>query len=129
MKYRALEEALDINHEAIRKFVEGITVMPHPATRKIYAELYLLHHPAGYVAAERKVEGAAPLPPLKQVLPPGREPALGVIERLCELARRHPDELPAETDALERHWRRQVNAEYDAEAKYPVPRRRGPPKK
>ncbi|HWK89245.1 MAG TPA: hypothetical protein VNP72_04595 [Longimicrobium sp.] len=126
MKYRKLEEELDINHEAIRKFVEGITRMPHPATRETYAELYLRHHPAGY-AAERKVEGPVPLPPLKQVLPQGREAAQAVVEGVFALARRHPDELPEGTDNLEKWLRKLLKAEYDAEPKYPG-RRRSPEK-
>lgn len=109
--------------------MEGITAVPHPATRKTYAELFLLHHPSGYVAAERRVEGPLPLPPLKQVLPAGREPALDVVARLFELARRHPGEFPESGDALETWLRKLLNAEYDAEPRFPSGRRRSPPRR
>ena len=64
------------------------------------------------------------LPQLKTMLPPDRDRAQEVVDRLFELAARHPDELPDEAARLKEWISKLLNAEFDAEARQPPPRRR-----
>ncbi|HLM67869.1 MAG TPA: hypothetical protein VK358_10090 [Longimicrobium sp.] len=120
--YRVLKEEWGLAAETLRKFAMGMTKQPHARQLTLYGTKFLELHPGGYVR-EKPVDGhARALEQLKMVLPPGRENAQEVVDRVFELAARSPDEVPAEVEKL-RDWILKVlNAEYDAEARYPKPR-------
>jgi hypothetical protein len=121
-KLRPLSEDWGLSAEALRKFALGLTRQPHPRQLQLFGTKFLELHPSGYVR-EKRVDGQArALEQLKMVLPPGRENAQEVVERVFELAARSGDEIPADVDKL-RDWILKVlNAEYDAEARYSKPR-------
>ncbi len=122
--YRALAKAWGIGHETLRKFAIGETAQPHARQLELYGTKLLELHPSGYVR-ETRVDGRArALEQLKMVLPPGRENAQEIVDRLFELAARHPDELPDGTERVREWLLKVLNAEYDAEVQF-VPRRNG----
>ena len=108
--------------EALRKFATGETKQPHARTLTLYGTKFLELHPSGYVR-EKPVDGKArALEQLKMVLPPGRENARQIVDRVFETAVRHGDDAPEDVEKL-RDWLLKVlNAEYDAEARYTRPR-------
>ena len=121
--YAGLEEAWNVGHETLRKFVTGDTARPHPRTRQIYGTRYLEHHPSGYV--EERVDGRPRgLEELKMVLPRDRAEANAVIDRLFDLAARHPDEAPEEAERIRAWLHKLLDAEFAAEVQYPTARRR-----
>lgn len=122
-KLRPLSELWGVGHETLRKFVTGRTAQPHPRQRELYGAKFLELHPSGYVREERVDGKARALQPLKMVLPPDRERAGEVLERIFELAARHRDELPDQADAVHAWMRTLLNAEYEAEARYPRPKK------
>jgi hypothetical protein len=125
---RAVAQRWGVGYETFRKFVQGSTRLPHPRQREIYGARFLAHHPAGYLP-ERPDAGAAPLRPLKLLLPASREKALGVLERIFALAAAQPD-APRETGAVGAWARRVLEAEYAAEGRVALrtfpPARRSP---
>jgi len=122
-RIRPLAEAWGVGHETLRKFAEGKTRQPHPRQVELYGTKFLELHPSGYVR-EKRVDGVPQaLEQLKMVLPPGRENAEQVIEKLRELADRHAAELPDEAVPALEWMRKLLNAEYDAEGRYRPPRR------
>lgn len=126
--YRALAKEWGIAAETLRKFAIGLTEQPHPRQLTLYGTRFLELHPSGYVR-EKRVDGhARALDQLKMVLPPGRENAQEIVDRVFELAARNPDEVPDEVEKLYEWITKVLNAEYDAEVRYdqarPSPRRR-----
>ena len=116
--YRVLAELWGVGHETLRKFATGRTRQPHPRQRELYGAKFLELHPSGYVR-EKRVDGQPrALRQLKMVLPPDPEQAAAVVERIFELAGRHPDEVPEQAEAVRAWLRRLLNAEFDAEARY-----------
>jgi hypothetical protein len=117
-RLRVLAKEWGVSAEALRKFALGITRQPHSRQLELYGTRFLELHPGGYVR-EKRVDGQArALEQLKMVLPPGRENAQQIVDRVFELAARSPDEVPDGVEAL-RDWIMKVlNAEYDAEARY-----------
>ena len=121
--YAGLEAAWGVGHETLRKFVLGATGNPHPRTLQVYGDKYLEHHPSGYV--EERVDGRPRgLRELKMVLPPGRTRASEIIDRVFDLAARHPGEAPEETERIREWLHSLLDAEYAAEVQYPSRRRR-----
>jgi hypothetical protein len=121
--YRPLADRLGTGHETLRKFVTGLTAQPHPRQRERMGAEFLALHPSGYVR-EATVDGKPrALGPLKMLLPPEREEAEEVLDRIFALAERHPDELPGEAAAVRAWMRRVLNAEFDADTRYPPGRR------
>jgi hypothetical protein len=113
---------IELSPETIRKFVRQVGD-PDTSTRRGVAEYYLLRHPRGYVAEKRPPYGTPhPLPPLSDVLPEGLDAARAELERLAELARRSPGEVPASTERLLEWLERMLEAEYTGEdlAKRPL---------
>lgn len=121
--HRALASRWGMGHETVRKFMLGHTEQPHPRQRETYGAAYLELHPAGYVDQTRPGDAARPLPQLKRMLPPERAQAMEVLDRLFSLARRHPDEVPEQADAVHAWLRSVLAAEFDAETRYPRGRR------
>ncbi len=103
----------NVGYETFRKFVTGTTERPHPRQRELYGARFLEHHPAGYVATAPGA-GSGPLRPLKMLLPPDRDAASEVLERIFRLASGQP-EAPPQTAAVGAWMRRLLEAEYDAE--------------
>ena len=117
--YRVLAKEWRLAPETLRKFVIGETLQPHPRQLKLYGTKFLELHPSGYVR-EKRVDGQArALEQLKMVLPPGRENAREVVDRVFELAARSPGEVPEDVEKLRQWILKVLNAEYDAEARYP----------
>lgn len=112
---RAISRAWGVGHETLRKFATGATERPHLRQRAVYGARFLAHHPAGYVA-ERPL-GRVPLRPLKMLLPPARDAALEVLDRIFALAAAAED-APPQTPAVGAWVRRVLEAEYEAEEPY-----------
>jgi hypothetical protein len=116
--YAGIEKRWGPKREAVRKFVENKTAMPHKRSRRRYGEIFLEFHPAGYVLERRSKEEPAAMRPLKAVLPSGEARAEAVIEKLYELAKRHPDEYPEEAEQMKRWLKTLLKAEYSVERRY-----------
>ena len=122
--YRALSAEWNIGHETLRKFVTGRTAEPHPRQRRLYGTKFLEQRPSGYVR-EKRVDGRpVALSQLKMLLPADRERAQEVLDRIFALDRRGADELPEEAEKVREWMRRLLNAEFDAEVRFPQGRRR-----
>lgn len=116
---RTMAERLGMGHETLRKIVTGRTAQPHPRQRELMGAEFLEVHPSGYVR-ETMVDGKPrALGPLKLLLPPDRDEALEVLDRVFALAERHRDELPEQAAAVRAWMRRVLNAEFDADTRYP----------
>jgi hypothetical protein len=116
---RTMAERLRMGRETLRKIATGRTAQPHPRQRELMGAEFLEVHPSGYVR-ETMVDGRPrALGPLKLLLPPDREEALEVLDRVFALAERHPDELPEQAAAVRAWMRRVLNAEFDADTRYP----------
>ena len=101
--------------ETVRKFGRG-KGQPERSTIRAFALLYLQRHPWGYVAEKGTPYGAPkPLPLLSEMLPPGHDEARAEIEKLMELAKRFPDEVPASADRLRSWLEKMIDAEYTGE--------------
>lgn len=101
--------------ETIRKFGAGIG-RPERTTIRALALYYLEKNPWGYVAEKGTPYGTPkPLPPLSEMLPEGHAQARAEIEKLMELAKRHPDEVPASADRLRGWLQKMIDAEYTGE--------------
>lgn len=125
--YRGLAQRLRTGHETLRKFVTGRTALPQLRQRELMGAEFLEVHPAGYVREAAEDGTARALSPLKRLLPPDREQAAEVLERIFALAERHPDELPGQAAAVRAWLLRVLHAEFDADTRYPPGRRpRGP---
>jgi hypothetical protein len=125
--YRALAERLRMGHETLRKIATGRTAQPHPRQRELMGAEFLALHPGGYVRETTVDERPRALKPLKMLLPADHEEAAGVLDRIFELAERHPDELPGQASAVRAWMRRLLDAEFEGEARYPPGQRpRGP---
>lgn len=121
--YRDVAQRLGTGHETVRKFVVGQTVHPHPRQRELMGADFLNVHPSGYVR-EATVQGRPrALGPLKLLLPPDRQQAADVLDRIFALAERHPEELPEQAAAVRAWMRRVLEAEFDADTRYPPGRR------
>ena len=121
--YRTLAKEWKLGHETLRKFVVGETQQPHPRQRQMYGARFLELHPSGYVR-EKRVDGRpVALDQLKLLLPPERERANEVLERIFALDERDPGQVPEEAAAVLAWMRKLLNAEFDAEVRFG--RRRG----
>ncbi len=101
--------------ETIRNFASN-KVKPDRATVRMLALYYLAKHPWGYVAEKGIPYGTPkPLPPLSEMLPKGHDEARAEIEKLIELAKRFPDEVPASADLLRGWLEKMLDAEYTGE--------------
>lgn len=111
--YREIAKRLKASHETVRLIVEDPEHEIQRRTRQKLGVYYLTRHPVGYVAEKRAPFGIPePLPPLKEVLPPGYEAARAEVEKLVELARRFPDEAPASAERLRAWLEKLLAAEY-----------------
>ena len=117
--YRALAERLGTGHETLRKFVTGRTAQPHPRQAERMGAEFLAVHPSGYVLEAMVDERPRALGPLKLLLPPDRDEAEEVLDRIFALAERHRDELPEQAAAVRAWLGRVLNAEFDADTRYP----------
>jgi hypothetical protein len=101
--------------ETIRKF--GISIgQPDRSTIRPLALYYLAKHPWGYVAEKGTPYGTPkPLPPLSKMLSEGHAEAKADVEKLVELAKRFPDEVPASADRLRAWLEKMLDAEYTGE--------------
>jgi hypothetical protein len=116
---RTMAERLRMGRETLRKIVTGRTAQPHPRQRELMGVEFLEVHPSGYVQ-ETMVDGRPrALGPLKLLLPPDRDEALEVLDRVFALAERPPDELREQAAAVHAWMRRVLNAEFDADTRYP----------
>ena len=89
---------------------------PNYKTRKQLALYYLAKNPWGYVAEKGTPYGTPkPLPPLSKALSEGHAEARAEIEKLVELAKRFPDEVPASVDQLRSWLETMLDAEYTGE--------------
>ncbi len=126
---RDAEAATGVGHEAIRKFVEGETVNPHPRSIKAFTSLYWRERGLVFVAEAGGTE--APVfwaSELRAIYPGGKRQADADVRAIFALAERHPEELPGTAGAMKRWWMRLLDAEYRNEMPYRKPRRgRGPP--
>lgn len=105
----------ELSPETIRNFRRG-RGKPDRSTRRPLALYYLAKHPWGYVAEKGPPYGTPkPLPPLSEMLPEGHAEARAEIEKLVELAKRHPDEVPASADRLRSWLQKMLDAEYSGE--------------
>lgn len=114
--YRVLAKEWGLAAETLRKFAERITKDPHKRQLELYGSKFLELHPSGYVQEEPVDGKPKALSQFKLVLPAGREKAQEIVDRLFELAARHPDELPDEAAKIRDWLSKLLNAEYDAEA-------------
>jgi hypothetical protein len=120
--YRVLAAEWEIGHETLRKFVTGATLEPHPRQRRLYGTRFLELHPSGYVR-EKRVDGKpVALKQLKMLLPRDRERAQEVLDRIFAGADEPPEEAPRVREWL----RKLLDAEFDAEVRYPAGRRKRP---
>lgn len=99
-----------IGHEALRKFVTGVTERPHERTRKAMARLYLERQKV--LAAEREAFPTAGQ--LKLVLPRGLEPALDAVREVFDVLR-EARRTSSTSDALEQWLGRRLREEYAVE--------------
>lgn len=105
----------EFSPQTITNFVGG-TVQPDYNTRRQLALYYLEKHPWGYVAEKGAPYGTRkPLPALSEMLPKGHAEARAEIEKLVELAKRFPDEVPASADSLRGWLETLLEAEYTGE--------------
>lgn len=123
-RLRPLAKEYGLAPETLRKFAEGITRDPHKRQLELYGSKFLELHPSGYVQEEPVDGKPRALPQFKMVLPAGREKAQEIVDRLFELAARHPDEVPDEAAEMRAWLGKLLNAEYDAEAGQPARKRR-----
>ncbi len=106
---------VDLAPETIRKFARGIG-QPERSTIRALALFYLQKHPWGYVAEKGTPYGTPkPLPLLSEMLPEGHAEARAEIEKLVELAKRFPDEVPASAERLRGWLQKMIDAEYTGE--------------
>jgi hypothetical protein len=125
LTYRVLGKLLDVSPETIRQYVENPERKVHRATLLKFGAYYHKMHPVGYVAESRVPYGEPlPLPRLKEVLAEGHPAARAEIEKLIELARRHPDEAPPSLEKLRKWLESLLEAEYTGED--PSKRKRAP---
>lgn len=112
----AVESALGekLVHETIRKFAHS-RGEPSRTTRRILAQYYLARHPRGYVAEKRPEYGPRPVPPLSEALPEGLDAARADVEKLIDLAKRFPNEVPASAERLRAWLETMLAAEYTGE--------------
>lgn len=131
---RDAEKETGIGHEGIRKFIDGSTQRLHNRTRKAYTALMVREQARAAALAEQLAEGLVEqgdsLPAeLRMVLPPGLEAGLAALEKIFELAARHPEELPACADEVRAWNERQVRLEYARPAAAAEYRKRKKPRK
>ena len=102
--------------QTIGNFAAG-TVQPDRATVRQLALYYLAKNPWGYVAEKGTPYGTPkPLPLLSETLASeGHAEARAEIEKLVELAKRFPDEVPASADRLRSWLEKMLDAEYTGE--------------
>jgi hypothetical protein len=106
---------IKLSPETIRKFALGIG-QPEGSTKEALTRLYLKRHPWGYVAEKGPPYGTPkPLPSLSEMLPEGHAEARAELEKLVELAKRHPDEAPASSDRVLGWLQKLLDAEYTGE--------------
>lgn len=104
-----------LSHETIRKFSVSLGKAKRATIRPL-AIYYLSKHPRGYVAEKGTPDGTPkPLPPLSKTLSEGHAEARAEIEKLVELAKRFPDEVPASADRLRIWLEKMLEAEYTGE--------------
>ncbi len=105
----------EFSPQTIANFVRG-KGQPDYKTRRQLALYYLAKHPWGYVAEKGTPYGTPkPLPLLSEMLPEGHAQARAEIEKLVELAKRFPDEVPASADRLRTWLQKMLDAEYTGE--------------
>ncbi|HEX8450789.1 MAG TPA: hypothetical protein VF647_01765 [Longimicrobium sp.] len=106
---------ITLSPETIRKFAAGIG-RAERTTIVALRRLFLKRHPWGYVAEKGTPYGTPkPLPLLSEMLSQGHAEARAEIEKLVELAKRHPDEVPASADRLRSWLQKMLDAEYTGE--------------
>lgn len=125
---RRAADMIGRGHEQVRKFIKGEIRWPQDKTRRAMAELFLRHQPPDETAtspstsmAEERPVPRLTSPELRSILPDGLEAASAVVRAIFALARRHPDELPAEAAALEKLLLRQLKEEYREVGAYVLP--------
>jgi hypothetical protein len=111
---RGVARMTGLGVETVRKFIKRIGD-PNLATRRRFAELYLHHHAEGVVKQDDREKRWRSRPRLITMLEPGKEAARRELAKLFELAKRFPEEMPAQIDDLQYWMDLQVRAEYWAE--------------
>lgn len=117
--HRTMAERLGMGHETLRKIVMGRTAQPHPRQCELMGAEFMAVHPSGYVREAMMDGKPRALGPLKLLLPPDRDEALEVLDRVFALAERHRGELPEQAAGVRAWMRRVLNAEFDADTRYP----------
>lgn len=112
----ALTGKKPLSPQTIANFLAGDN-QPNRATTEQLALYYLSKNPWGYVAEKGPPNGTPkPLPPLSETLASkDHAQARAEIEKLVELAKRFPDEVPASADRLRIWLEKMLDAEYTGE--------------
>jgi hypothetical protein len=113
-----------VGHETLRKFVEGITDKPHPATRRKYARLY---HEYGRGITVRdlgaRAANAGMLAELKSLLSPGETAASADIKAIFDAAGESGRDLPASAGQLRKLLLRWISDAYQGGTLYKTRRK------
>lgn len=112
--YRAAAARTGVSKTALQKIVNGET-QPNHSTRQrlgaLFQELY-----ADGSMWKRTLDGEWEIRVrLIELLPAGEETARAELAKIFELAKRHPDEVPASVDQVHEWVDLQVRGEYNAE--------------
>ncbi|HKP75056.1 MAG TPA: hypothetical protein VJT67_05900 [Longimicrobiaceae bacterium] len=113
--YRGAAALTGLSKEGLRRFVEGDT-SPNPKTRQALGEVFFNLYPSGVMETTRPFHGEWQLRrQLIELLPRGEEAAREELEKIFELARRFPDEVPESADLVWEWMDLQIRGEYWAE--------------
>jgi hypothetical protein len=111
LTYRGAAAVTGLSKEGLRRFVEGES-HPNRSTRQTLGELFLKLYPGGSMWKTSK-DGAWQLRVhLYELLSPGEQAARDELEKIFELAKRFPDEVPASVDQVHEWVDLQVQGEY-----------------
>ena len=116
---REVAARVGLGHEALRKFVNGITERPHQRSLRAMGHLYLQMRPRGVA----EVRSAPTAGHLKLLFPQGLDASTAAVQALFARWRegRPPPALAAE---VERWMVRRLREEYAAEPTWKPPNRR-----
>ena len=110
---RDVAARVGLGHEALRKFINGLTTQPHERNRRAMAELYL----EGQRLRLADAQAVPTAGHLKLVLPRGLDAAVAEVEALFEVLRAAGN-APKTAEALEAWLLRKLREEYAAEPQW-----------